>query len=45
MIRGITGIGKGPFIVISDGYGGIGSGSQWDSTILNGADRIALDTQ
>ncbi|KZP03930.1 glycoside hydrolase family 5 protein [Athelia psychrophila] len=44
MIREITGVGEGPFIVISDGWGGVGSGSQWNSSILNGADRIALDT-
>ncbi|KZP09046.1 glycoside hydrolase family 5 protein [Athelia psychrophila] len=44
MIRGITGIGKGPFIVISDGFSGVGSNTQWNSSILNGADRIAVDT-
>ncbi|KAF7982868.1 hypothetical protein HWV62_25096 [Athelia sp. TMB] len=44
MIRGITGVGQGPFIAISDGSHGVGADSTWDSTVLNGADRVALDT-
>ncbi|KAF7977033.1 hypothetical protein HWV62_4790 [Athelia sp. TMB] len=44
LIRGITGIGKGPFIAISDGFAGVGPSSTWTANILSGADRIALDT-
>ncbi|KAI0759749.1 glycoside hydrolase [Trametes elegans] len=40
MIRGITGIGKGAYIVIHDGFQGTGS---WKD-FLPGSDRIILDT-
>jgi glucan 1,3-beta-glucosidase len=39
MIRGITGIGKGPYISIHDGFLGA---DQW-AGFLTGSDRIALD--
>ncbi|RPD58867.1 glycoside hydrolase [Lentinus tigrinus ALCF2SS1-7] len=40
MIRGITGIGKGPYIVIHDSFQGTAS---W-ADFLPGSDRIVLDT-
>ncbi|KAL6304109.1 glycoside hydrolase [Sparassis latifolia] len=40
MIRGITGIGQGAYIVIHDGFMGTGS---W-AGFLPGSDRVALDT-
>jgi hypothetical protein len=40
MIRGITGIGKGPYISIHDGFNTVAS---W-AGFLPGSDRIILDT-
>ncbi|KAF7298343.1 Glycoside hydrolase family 5 protein [Mycena kentingensis (nom. inval.)] len=40
MIRGITGIGKGPYISFHDGFGGV---SKW-AGFMEGADRVVLDT-
>ncbi|KAA1082162.1 hypothetical protein PGTUg99_024601 [Puccinia graminis f. sp. tritici] len=46
MIRGITGYGagKGPMMIIHDGFQGTGAGHTGWAGFLNGADRIGLDT-